>query len=78
MCIVYRSIEKRLVVFLMSRPRHGAGVRGGHLLIGRTPGLLPGACEEYTLQSEARRPMGTGEVGAVLVLHGRFIWGSVN
>ena len=44
---------------------HGAGVRGGHLLIGRTPGLLPGACEEYTPQSEARRPVGTevGEVG---------------
>ena len=60
---VHRSIKKRLVVFLISRdsrgrpqppspPRaeHSAGVRGGHLLRGRTLGLLPGTSKEYMQQ----------------------------
>ena len=62
---VHRSIKKRphfpaetveagLSLHLPpEHAEHGVGVRGGHLLLGRTLGLLPGACEEHTPQSES-------------------------
>ena len=74
---VHRSIKKRphfpaetveaglSLQLAPEHDEHGAGVRGGHLLLrGRTLGLLPGTSKEYTSQLEARRPQARAGLAA--------------